>query len=151
LRDAAAVHRAVAAEVEATELRGAGDAAVVGLLIVRRDAQHAAPVRQIHATAGRRRPLVGVVGREQLRHLFEQVRRLGDDLVGCIGGAGVVLHCADRFDEPAVVGSAPGGGLDGAEIAAAMLLCVFGGHPIKLLLVARDGVPGVGEHPVGDA
>jgi hypothetical protein len=32
-----------------------------------------------------------------------------------------------------------------------MLLREFGGHPIKLLLAARVGEPGVAEQPVGDA
>ena len=64
---------------------------------------------------------------------------------------GMVLQSPDRLDEPAVVRSAVGGGLNGAEIAAAMLLREFGGHPIKLLLASRDGAPGVAEQPVGDA
>src|SRR6185503_13227360 len=63
----------------------------------------------------------------------------------------MVLQSPDRLDEPAVVRSAVGGGLNGAEIAAAMLLREFGGHPIKLLPAARDGVPGVAEQPVGEA
>jgi hypothetical protein len=51
----------------------------------------------------------------------------------------MVLQCADRFDEPAVVRAAAGGGLDRAEIAAAMLLCEFGGHTVTVL-PARSAV-----------
>ena len=46
----------------------------------------------------------------------------------------MVLQRPDRFDEPAVVRPAADGGLDRAEIAAAMLLCEFGGHPLTVLL-----------------
>jgi hypothetical protein len=41
----------------------------------------------------------------------------------------MVLQRADSFDEPAVIGSSARGGLDRAEIAAAMLLGIFRGHP----------------------
>jgi hypothetical protein len=62
----------------------------------------------------------------------------------------MVLQCPDRFDEPAVVRPAALGGLYRAEIAAAMLLCEFSGHPIKVLLAWPDGLPGVAEHGVGE-
>jgi hypothetical protein len=133
LRDAPTVHGAVPAEVEATEEGGTADAAFVRLVIVARDAQHAAAVRQVHPAARRRRPLVGVVWRKQFRCGLDQIGRFGDHRVGRVGRAGVVLQRPDGLDEPAVVGSAVGGGLNWAEIAAAVFLCVFGGHTVTVL------------------
>ena len=85
-------------------------------------------------------PLVGVVGREQLRHLLDQAGGLGDHLVGGIDRAGVVLQCADRFDEPAVVRSTAGGRDRRVESAAGMRVDgLFGGHPLTVLPSSLSG------------
>ena len=104
----AAVCGAVAAEVEAPELRRAFDAVVGRLVQVQRDRQEVAAVGQIHPAPRRRGPLVGVIRRQKRRHLLDQVGGLGDHVVGCVRSTGVVLQCADGVDEPAVVGSTLG-------------------------------------------
>ena len=75
---------------------------------------------QVGAAPGRRRPFVDVVRGQQRAGLLDEVGGLGDDIVGSVGGPGVVLHIADRGDESAVVRTALGGRLDRVEPAAGM-------------------------------
>ncbi len=124
MRQRTAVHRAVAAEMEAAEARGATDPAVVGDGQVDGHLQDVAAVGQVHPPARRRVPLVGVVGRQQAIQLVERVGGLGDHLVGSVCGAGVVLQLADGVDEPAVVGATAGGRYRRVEPAADVLVDV---------------------------
>src|SRR3984893_15274902 len=114
----AAVHGAVASEVKPAKTGPALDAALVGSAHLHRHRQDVAAVRQGHAAARRRRPLVDVEGAEQVRHLLDQVGRLADHLVGRVYRPGVILQGTHRFDEPAVVGPASGRGVGRIESAA---------------------------------